>query len=326
MERRRLVAALAAGAFAAASARAQTRSGPRRIGVLWPGALGGTNGAWRDAFLARLRALGWVEGGTIEIHERWAEARLERLPELANELVALRVEVIVAVAQVSTEAAHAATATIPIVMIHAGALQGAMIRSLARPGGNVTGTSSMLYDLATKHVELLHQLVPRARRVAFLGNPQNIGVREAVTNALAAARALGLELTTFDVTTGDEIVPTLGRIRATRPDALLVAADPLTFQNRAEILRFAIESRLPAVYQMTQMARDGGLASYSTNFEAHYPRAAEYVDKILRGAKPADLPVEQPTVIELAVNLRTARAMGFEVPRVILDRADEIIE
>ena len=327
MKRRRLVAALAAGALPAAPAAAQIRTGPRRIGMLWPGSLAvQSNLSWRSGFFERLRALGWVEGGTIEVHERWAEGRFERLPELARGLVALQVELIVATAQVATEAARAATATIPIVMIHAGGIEGGMFQSLARPGGNVTGTTSMIPDLAGKQVELLHQLAPAARRVAMLANATNASVRVNIANALAAARALGLELMTFDVATGDEIASTLGRIGAARPDALLVAADPLTFQNRAEILRFAIESRLPAVYQLTQITRDGGLASYSTNLEAHYPRAAEYVDKILRGAKPADLPVEQPTLLELVVNLRTARAIGFEIPRAILDRADEVIE
>ncbi len=325
--RRRVIATLSAGAFAVASARAQTRTGPRRIGALWPGVLSTVGlGPARDAFLDRLRERGWVEGRTIEIVERFAEGRLDRLPEFARELVALRVEVIVAGALVATEAARGATATIPIVMIHAGGVESGLFQTLARPGGNVTGTVSMSPDLAAKQVELLHQLVPAARRVALLANPLNAGVREVIANALAAGRILGLEITTFEVTKVDEVPPTLAKIGEARPDALLVAADPVTAQSRAAVIEFAARAKLPAVYGLTWMVRDGGLVSYAANFDVLYPRAADYVDKILRGAKPAELPVEQPTVFELAVNLRTARTLGIEIPAIILARADEIIE
>ncbi len=321
MDRRGFVTALAAGAVASAAAEAQTLAEPRRIGVLW------VVRSPTDLFRARLRELGWIEGRTIVIEERFAEGQVELLPGLARELVALRVDVIVAVSQLATEAARGATATIPIVMVTAGRpIETGLIQSLARPGGNVTGTVSMTPDLASKHVELLHHLAPAARRIALLANAANAGGRAHAIAALDAARSLGIEIEVFEIVTAADVAPALERIGVARPDALLVSPDPITVMARAAVFDLAARLRLPAVYGLTSMARAGGLASYAANFDVHNRRSADYVDKILRGASPAELPVEQPTLFELVVNLRTAHAAGLEVPRAILDRADEVIE
>jgi putative ABC transport system substrate-binding protein len=293
--RRRALAVLAAGAVPLATAGAQSRAGPRRVGVLWATDSGDYwQGALRG-FHDRLQELGYVEGRTVEIHRRFAQGRLDRLPGLARELIALRVEVIVAVAQTPTEAARSASTTVPIVMVQVGdPFVDGLVKSLARPGGNVTGTVSMTPELAGKQVELLHQLAPQARRVAMVGNPHNAGIRRAFANATEAARSLGLMITPFDVATLDEMGPTLARIEAAQPDALLVAADPFVFTQRAALIDLAARMRLPALYTLTSIARDGGL--------------------------------EQPTGFTLTINLRMARAMGLDVPRAILDRTDEIIE
>ena len=252
---------------------------------------------------------------------------MDRLPALARELVALKVDVIVAVAVAASMAASEATAGIPIVMVNAGNPVGAgLIESLARPGRNVTGTTSMLPDLGGKQIEMLHQVVPSARRIAFLSNPTNAGTAPTLQSAADAAQWLGLELVVVDVVARQDFDPAFARIEQSQAEALLVIVEPLIITNREAVIAFAARRRLPALYTLGDLVRDGGLMSYSTNLSLHYPRAADYVDKILKGASPAELPVEQPVGFEMLVNLKTARALNLELPPSLLAVADEVIE
>jgi putative ABC transport system substrate-binding protein len=279
------------------------------------------------AILDRLRELGYIEGKTIQIHVRYAGGVLDRLPGLARELVALKVDVIVAVAVVASLAAREATARIPIVMVYAGNPIGAgLIKSLYQPGGNVTGLTSMLPDLGSKQIGLLHQVVPSARRVALLANPNNAGTAPWLQSAADAAQRLGLELIVVDVVARQDFEPAFARIEQSQAEALLVGGDPMFLSNREAVIAFAARRRLPALYGLGDFVRDGGLMSYSTSFNEQFRRAADYVDKILKGASPAELPVEQPVGFEMLVNLKTARALNLELPPSLLAVADEVIE
>jgi putative ABC transport system substrate-binding protein len=242
-------------------------------------------------------------------------------------LVALKVDVIVAVAVVASLAAREATARIPIVMVHAGNPIGAgLIKSLSQPGGNVTGLTYMLPDLGSKQIGLLHQVVPSARRVALLANPNNAGTAPWLQSAADAAQRLGLELIVVDVVARQDFEPAFARIEQSQAEALLVGGEPLTLSNREAVIAFAARRRLPTLYTLGDFVRDGGLMSYSTNLNQQFPRAADYVDKILKGASPAELPVEQPVGFEMLVNLKTARALNLELPPNLLAVADEVIE
>ena len=282
---------------------------------------------YNAAFLDRLRQLGYIDGKTIQIHWRYAGGVLDRLPGLARELVALKVDVIVTVAVAASLAARDATATIPIVMVHAGNPIGAgLIKSLSQPGGNVTGMTSMLPDLGSKQIERLHQLVPSARRIAFLSNPSNAGTAAWLRSAADAAERPGLEQVAVDVVAPQDFGPAFARIEQSQAEALLVGGEPLTLSNREAVIAFAARRRLPTLYTLGDFVRDGGLMSYSTNLNLQFPRAADYVDKILKGASPAELPVEQPVGFEMLVNLKTARALNLELPPSLLAIADEVIE
>jgi putative ABC transport system substrate-binding protein len=309
------------------SARAQ-QDGVLRVGILWPGLEHEPrNVKNRAAFLHRLRESGYIEGKTIQIHERYAEGVLDHLPRLARELVALKVDVIVAIAVAASTAAHEATVRIPIVMVHAANPIGAgLVKSLAWPGGNVTGTTSMLPDLGSKQLALLHQVVPSARRIAFLSNPSNAGTPQTLQGATDAAHLLGLELVLVDVVAHQDFEPAFARIEGSQAEALLVVGEPLILAHREAVIAFAAQRRLPALYTIGFLVRDGGLLSYSINFDVHYPRAADYVDKILKGTSPTELPVEQPVGFELLVNLKTARALNLELQPSLLAIADEVIE
>ena len=279
------------------------------------------------AFLDRLRELGYIDGKTIQIHWRYAGGVLDRLPGLARELVALKVDVIVAVAVAASLAAREATATIPIVMVHAGNPIGAgLIKSLARPGGNVTGTTSMLPDLGSKQIELLHRCCRRraaSHSCRTLPMPEP---RRLCESAADAAQRLGLELVAVDVVAPQDFGPAFARIEQSQAEALLVVGEPLILNNREAVIAFAARRRLPALYTLGDFVRDGGLMSYSTNLNVHFLRAADYVDKILKGASPAELPVEQPAGFEMLVNLKTARALNLELPPSLLAVTDEVIE
>jgi putative ABC transport system substrate-binding protein len=270
---------------------------------------------------------GYIHGKTARIEERYAEGRLERLPELARELVALRVDVIVAFAASATVAARQATSTIPIVMAHAGDPIGyGLIESLAHPGGNITGTTSYSPEIAAKGIEILHELVPAGGRLAMLVVPSNAGTPLSVREVKDAAATIGMDLTVVGVEKTEDLAAAFGSIENARADMLYVFVEPLLWANRLRIMEFAAHKSLPTLYQNGDIVRDGGLIGYSPLFSAHYPRVAEYVDKILKGAKPSELPVEQSTRFELVINIKTAKAAGITIPTTLLVRADEVIE
>jgi ABC-type uncharacterized transport system substrate-binding protein len=330
MRRRQFIAGLAIATFWPIAARAQQSSGEmRRVGILSPGPEVQPPDKRRQAFLDRLRELGWIDGKTIQIHARYAGDVLDRLPRLARELVALKVDVIVAPTVPASLAAREATSTIPIVMVETGNPVGAgLIESLARPGGNVTGLSSMMPGLSGKLVELLHQVLPSVRRVAYLRNPTNPVVQQALPDVAAAAQRFGLDLVVVEVVAPQDFEPAFARIEQSQAEALLVGIDPFIFGNRKAVIAFAARRRLPALYGVgaSEVVRDGGLMSYGTNTDPQYPRAADYVDKILKGASPSKLPVEQPTRFQMVVNLKTARALNLQFPPIFLAGADEVIE
>ena len=281
---------------------------------------------WTAAFAHRLRELGWIEGRTIAIESRWAENRSDRYAEIAVEFVQLKVAVIVTYATAPIIAAKKATSVIPIVFAQAGDPVGSgLVASLARPGSNVTGLSLQTTDIAAKRIELLRAVVPTLHRLAILGNPDNPFSLAEMPEVLATARTLGLEATTLEIRRREDIVPAIEALKG-GADALYVAGDPLINANRVRINILAVGARLPTIYIQRENVEAGGLMSYGPNFPDLFRRVAEYVDKILRGAKPADIPVEQPTKFDLVVNLVTAKALGIDVPPTLLARADEVIE
>jgi putative ABC transport system substrate-binding protein len=325
MRRREVIVLLGGAAAWPLAGGAQPSPVLPRIGLLVPGV---RESEARVAILRGLQERGYSDGKTALIEERYAEGNLERLPELARELVALHLDVIVSLAASATVAARQATRTIPIVMVHAGdPISHGLIESLARPGGNVTGTTSNSPELVGKSIQIMRELVPHIQRFGLLAVPSNIGTPLAIAEAEAAARTLGLdELMVVGVERVDEIDPALAKIEQARPDALLVFIEPMLYTNRAKLLAFAQRARIPTMYQHGGVVRDGGLIGYSPLFAAHYPLAAEYVERILKGAKPAELPVAQSTKFEFVINLKAAKALGITVPPTLLARADEVIE
>ena len=278
------------------------------------------------AFLKRLRELGWIEGRTISIVYAWGEGSSERFAEIAADFVRLRVDVIVTSGTANVVAAKRATSVIPIVFAVAGdPIANDLVASLARPGGNVTGLSTVATDLAGKRVEVFREAVPDFRRLAIIGNITNPLSLLEVSETQVAAGRLGVETAVFGIQKADDIDPALEALKGPA-DVLYVVADPLTNTNRARIHTLAMAATVPAIYNAKEHVKAGGLMCYGPNFEDLYRRAAEYVDKILRGAKPADLPVEQPTKFELAINLTTAKALGLRLSPSLLARADEVIE
>src|SRR6266567_6599300 len=282
-----------------------------------------------DAFRQRLRELGWVEGQNIVIDYRYAEGRVDRLPDLAAELVRLKVDLIVASA--GTQAATAAknaTETIPIVMIYVRDPVGTgLIASLARPGGNVTGVSgSAGLELFAKQLELLKETVPKIRRVAILSNPDNAYHQLAIREVNVAARSLGVQLQLLEARGPNEFDGAFAAMAKERVGALLVLSDAMLNSHRTWLADLAARSRLPAAFGVRDDVEAGGLMSYGPSILDSYRQAATYVDRILRGAKPAELPVERPTKFELVINLKTAKALGLTIPQSVLGRADQIIE
>ena len=327
MRRRQFIALLGSGAAAAwpLSTRAQQAAKPPIIGYLSPNAAS-TEGQWTAAFVLRLHELGWIEGSTVAIEYRWVEEHAERLSAFADELVRLKVSVIVTSATPPTIAAKRATSVVPIVAVAVGDPVGTgLVASLARPGGNVTGLSIQSVDAVSKQVELLRDVVPNLHRLAVFANESNPMNRRQAEEVEAAAHALGLEVAPLDVRRADDIAPAFAAIDG-RADALYVAADPLFFNNMPTISALALKARLPDMYSFREEVVAGGLLSYGASFPDLFRRAAELVDKILRGAKPADIPVEQPTKFDLVINLKTAKALGLTVPHNLLVLADEVIE
>jgi putative ABC transport system substrate-binding protein len=274
----------------------------------------------------RLRELGWTEGRTIAIEYRWAELREERLAELAAELVRLKVDVIVTSGTPQVLAAKQATSVIPIVFAAAGDPVGNnLVASLARPGGNVTGLANLTPETGGKRLEFLREVVPGLRRLAILANVSNPAVVLEIAEAQAAARMLGLEVVTPEIRRAEDIAPAFKALEG-RVEALYVSTDALVITNRARIHTLAMGVRLPTMYPSREYVEAGGLMSYGVNLPDQFRRTADYVDKILRGAKPGDIPVQQPTKFDLVINLITAKALGLAVPPTLLATADEVIE
>jgi putative tryptophan/tyrosine transport system substrate-binding protein len=278
------------------------------------------------AFVQRLRDLGWVDGRNLAIEYRWAEGRPERVSEIAAEFVRIRVDVIVTVATPATLTAKQATAVIPIVFAAVSDPVGTgLVASLARPGGNITGLANQISDTAGKKLEILREVVHYLRRLAIMANVGNPASVLEMGEAQAAARKLSLEVNTSEIRRAEDITPAFEALRE-RADVLYLCPDPLMNTNRTRISILAVGARLPTMHGVREYVEAGGLMSYGVNFPDQFRRAADLVDKILRGAKPADIPVEQPTKFDLVINLTTARVLGLEIPPSLLARADEVIE
>jgi putative ABC transport system substrate-binding protein len=324
VERRAFVAGTLGLLAAPLAAKAQLAGKVYRIGILPPGPIAPRMHLWK-AFQDELRQLGYVEGQNITFVIRSPEEAGKPLAELAAELVSLRVDVIVT-AGPGTLAAKNATSTLPVVFTnHSDPVSVGVVASLARPGGNVTGVSLMAPELGGKRLQLLKEVVPRASRVAILWNPANPVLALLVRETEAAARTLGVPLQHLEIRAPEDIDHAFEAATRGLVSALTVVEDPLVLSQRARVVALAAESRLPAIYGFREVAEAGGLMSYAANLSDSYRRAATYVDKILKGAKPADLPVEQPTKFELVINLKTAKALGLTIPPSVLARADEVI-
>ena len=325
MNRRSFIGTLAGGLLAAPlAAEAQEARKAYRIGLLSPTSQSPSIEAIREG----LRTLGYVEGQNLVIEYRSAEGRFDRLPDFAVELVRLHVDVIVAVVTQASLAAKNATSTIPIVMMAVGDPIGAgLVASLARPGGNVTGTSGMAVEVASKLLELLQQVAARIHRVSVLWNPANEVFQGQMVKATeAAARSMGIQLQMLAARDVKEIDRAFAAMTKGRAEALVVLPDPVFVAQHSRIAVFAARNRLPSVSGSSGYAEEGGLITYGPDFFELGRRTAAYVDRILKGAKPGDLPIEQATKFELAINLKTAKALGLTIPPSLLQRADQVIE
>ena len=326
MKRRQFAVLLGGAAVARPLAvQAQPRAAIPHIGYLWLGAAGEEDSTKRG-LRQGLQDLGYVEGRNIIVDYRYADGHEERLAALVGELIEARVDIILAPGSVVTRAVKQATASIPIVSTSGDPIGSGFIQSLGRPGGNITGLSiNSSLDIADKYLELLHEMVPDASRIATLSNtsnPQTLtapGVRK-------VAETLGITLLSHDVRSPSDLPKAFDAIATERSDAMIVEGDPLLVSHRRSIVEFAAAHRLPAMYGLRDFVDAGGLIAYGASIFGIWRRVASYVDKILKGAKPADLPVEQPTEFELVLNLKTAKTIGLVMPQMILARADEVIE
>ncbi len=323
MDRRTFLLATAGGLLAAPlAAEAQRTTRVPRIGIL-----GSHDVPFWQSFREGLRELGYVEGSSITIEYRWAGEREDRFPELASELVRLGADAIVTWGTPAALAAKTATNTIPIVMAASGNPLGTgLIASLARPGGNITGSSSLNLELEGKGLQLLKEIVPKLSRVAVLWNPGNPVHGDLLDSTRAAAAPLAVELQLVPLQSFADLESAFAKIHTARPHALIVLSDNFFVLERKRIVDFTAKIRLPAVYSVSVFADVGGLMVYGVNYHALFRRAATYVDRILKGTKPADLPVEQATTFELVINLKTAKALGLTIPQSLLQRADQVIE
>jgi len=308
------------------TARSQERAKVPRVGFM------GNSTATLEANLIKpfrdgFRELGYEEGRNIEIEFRWAEGNYARFPELIAELLAKKVDVIVTAGTPATLAVKKATSTVPLVMIAVGDPVGTkIVPSLARPGGNVTGLSSRAPDLEGKRLQLLREVIPHLSRVAFFLNPANAFHTVSMRQALAAAKALKIELRPYEVRKTEDLEAAFASIIKERPDGLLILADRVFLHNRKRLMDFATQQKIPSVNAYRELVQAGGLMSYGPSYEDMHRRAAIYVDKILKGAKPSDLPIELPTKFNLFINTKTASALGLELPPMLISRADELIE
>jgi putative ABC transport system substrate-binding protein len=324
--RRALLGTLGGGLLAAPLvAAAQPAGKVYRVGLLAPTS---ADAPPVQAFLQGLRELGWVEGQNIVIEQRFAEGRLDRLADLAAELVRLKVDVIAAGPTPPAVAARNATSTIPIVILGAAdPVELGLVASLARPGGNITGLSwSVDFAIIGKHLELLKETLPRARRVAVLSNPANPAHSRTVAEAKAAAGSMGLQLQLLEAREPGGLAPAFAAMSRQRAQAVLVMPDGLFVASRARLAELETQHRLPSAHGLKSHVEAGSLMSYGPDLLVVWRRAASFVDRILKGARPADLPVEQPAKYELVINLKTARALGLTIPPAVLARADEVIE
>jgi putative ABC transport system substrate-binding protein len=324
MRRREFITLLGCAAVWPLAARTQQAARLPTIGFLGAS----TPAAWAPwlaAFVQRLRELGWIEGRTVAIEIRWAEGRSERFAEIAAELVRLKVDVIVT-SGAAAPAAKQETSIIPIVFMLANdPVATGLVASLSRPGGNVTGLSNQSRDLAGKRLELLREIIPGLSRFAILINAGTANSGAELGAVRAAARTLGLEIVILEIRRPEDIGTAIDKLKGSA-DALYVVQDPLFIANRVRISTSALGARLPTMHAAREFVESGGLMSYGANFPDNFRRAADYADKILKGAKPSDIPVEQPTKFDLVVNQTTAKALGIELSPTLLGRADEVID
>src|SRR6478609_9056071 len=323
MQRRDFIKVIAGSAVGwPLAARAQQSKKVPVIGVLWP------NPPAQFEFIRQgLIDLGYFEGKNIRFEFRWAEGTLDQLPELAAELVHLQVDLIITLAPPATLAAKRATQTIPIVFVAMGdPLASGVVASLARPTANLTGTTRMISEMSAKHVELLKEAVPSLAKLAVLWNPTNSSHRPALQATEVAARSLSLQVRPLEVRSPAELDSIFAAIVRERADGVLFIADPIFFIHLKRMVDLVASNRLPAICNFIEFPKLGGLMGYAPSLPDEFRHAASHIDKILKGAKPADLPVEQPTRFQLVINLKTAKALGLTVPPMLLARADEVIE
>jgi putative ABC transport system substrate-binding protein len=322
-----MIRLILAALLLASTAAAQQTPRVWRVGFLGDGSRAERLAINVEPFREGLRELGYVEGRNLVIEERWTEGRGERLRDLAAELVRLKVDVIVTHGVRATQAVQAATTTIPIVFATApDVISTKIVASLARPGGNTTGMTDQVTELAEKELQILKEAVPRLKRIAILWTENNPGARATFDQTSKAAEKLGLAVDVVGVKGPDELEAAVARAAKGRPDALVVVHDIVTVNNRARIAHAAIKFKLPSICGSTPYVDAGGLITYAASTPALFKRSAAFVDRILKGAKPADIPIEQPTSFQLRINLKTARALGLTISPALLARADDIIQ
>jgi putative tryptophan/tyrosine transport system substrate-binding protein len=326
MKRREFIALATGATVWVHAARAQQIASVRRIGLLSPFSLPEAL-LWNKALLRGLRDAGWVDGKNLAIEYRYAEGKKERLPELVNDLIRQKVEIIVTTVTMDTLAARNATADLPIVMTAVGdPVAVGFVKSLARPGGNITGLSQMTPDLSGKRLELLKEIVPKISSVAVLFDPEDpLSVLD-WKEARRSAQTLGIEVHSLEVRNTEDVGKALTDAAKARVGAVVTMPAPILFESLKPIADFAIQNRLPTTFHLREFSDLGGLISYGVDRSDLFRRAATYIDKILKGASPSELPIEQPTKFELVINLRTAKALGLTIPPNILSIADEVIE
>ena len=323
MRRREFIATVGGAAAWPVVASAQQPGRLPTIGFL--GANASAFSPWTAAFVGRLRELGWIDGRSIAIEYRWSEGRTERYAEIAAEFVRLKVDVILTVGS-AVPTVRQATATIPIVFAVAiDPVGSGLVASLAKPGGNITGLSLQATNLAGKRLELLRELIPELRRLAIIFNGGNDQTVLEMNETQVAARTLGFDVASLEIRRMQDIAPVFESLKP-QAEALYVVVDQLVVANLMRILTFALSMRLPMIFSTRDFVRSGGLMSYGPNYADLFGRAADYVNRILQGAKPADMPVEQPTRFELVLNMTTAKALGLTISESFLLRADELIE
>jgi putative tryptophan/tyrosine transport system substrate-binding protein len=325
--RRVFLGALVGGLLAAPLAEAQPSGKAWRVGLLDFAAPDAARTAWWKAFRERLRELGYVEGQNVVFEPRWGNGLVGRLPSLAIELVKVKVDIVVTAGSETALAAKQATRSIPIVTATgADPVELGLVESLARPGGNITGVTSIQSELAGKRLEILKQLVPRASRVAVLWDLGNHGSALSLRDAESGAKSLGIVVQGVGVRSPKDFDAAFSAIKQARAGAVLLVASPAFMGDRQRLAGLAVANRLPMIVGAKEYAEAGGLMSYGTDYPDLFRRAAAYVDKILKGAKPGDLPMEQPTKFEFVINLKTAKALGLTIPPSLLGRADEVIQ